>query len=120
MDNQIRGLVKKLNEAENLSESIGSKNYRSATDTYLGYAAVFPRKGSQPGSDVITGANFILNGGNDGWFRGVEGNGKGYGWAAQKVRLSGRKPIDWGQGKVYKIIADGYFHTLDQNWGRHH
>lgn len=66
---------------------------------YLGVAAINFRNDNP---NVDSWNSFILNSMNDGWFRRIEGNSKGYGLQIQSLKITGKIPIEWPCYYVYK------------------
>jgi hypothetical protein len=61
---------------------------------------MFRDKGT-PSKQYINGGSYYWNAEGDGWFRQVEGIGKGYGLIFKNLKITSKSPLTWDGKKKY-------------------
>lgn len=86
---------------EQLIESVDIRDFQTARfkeGAYLGFAAIGFRFSNNPGMDANKNEPYLLGSKGDSWFRKDEGHGTGYGLAIRKVKVTSKRPFEFGSG----------------------
>ena len=90
--------LKNINESSNMLDVSASKGERYSS----GYVSIEFKSGNNTKYPLFN-VSYVLNGTGDGWFRRIEGIGKGMGLAITDLKLTSPKPLVVGDFNAYNV-----------------